>query len=180
MQIVEKELKELKPYEKNPRKNDEAVDAVAASIRNFGFKVPIVIDENNIIVAGHTRYKAATKLKLKKVPCIVADDLTPEQVKAFRLADNKVGEIAEWDFELLDTELEEILKFDGLDFSMEDFGFELDEGEHDIEIIEDEVPEIDEDNPPISKLGDIWQLGQWVYCKKCGKKHWISEAEVIE
>lgn len=96
MDIVSLRLDELTPYENNPRQNDAAVDAVAASIKQFGFKVPIVVDANNVIVAGHTRFKAATKLGLDTVPCVVADDLTEEQVKAFRLADNKVGELAEW------------------------------------------------------------------------------------
>lgn len=90
MNTIEMELSELIPYENNPRKNDEAVDKVALSISAFGFKVPIVIDKNNVIVTGHTRYKAAKKLGLSVVPCIKADDLTDEQIKAFRLADNKV------------------------------------------------------------------------------------------
>lgn len=118
MEIVNKKITELKPYEKNPRKNDEAVEYVANSIKEFGFKVPIVVDKNNVIVAGHTRYKASKKLGLKEVPCIVADDLTEEQIKAFRLADNKVSEMADWDFSLLDEELENI------DIDMEQFGFE--------------------------------------------------------
>ena len=118
MKIIEKNLNELVPYENNPRKNDEAVDGVANSIKAFGFKVPIVIDKNNVIIAGHTRYKASQKLGLDKVPCIVADDLSDEQVKAFRLADNKVSEKSEWDIELLSLEL------DDLDFDMSKFGFE--------------------------------------------------------
>ena len=84
------------PYEKNPRKNDDAVKYVAESIQQFGFKVPIVIDTNGVIIAGHTRYKASKKLGLKEVPCIIADDLTEEQIKAYRLADNKVSELSEW------------------------------------------------------------------------------------
>lgn len=96
----------LIPYANNPRLNDNAVDAVAASIKEFGFKVPIVVDGENVIINGHTRLKAAHKLGLKQVPVIVADDLTPEQVKAFRLADNKTGELAEWDMDKLDIELE--------------------------------------------------------------------------
>lgn len=94
MQIVMKLLDEIRPYEKNPRKNDAAVDGVAASIREFGFKVPIIIDAAGTIIAGHTRYKAAKKLGLESVPCIQADDLSPEQVRAYRLADNKVAEAA--------------------------------------------------------------------------------------
>ena len=100
--VQEIKLKDIKPYGKNPRKNDNAVPYVAESIKQFGFKVPIVIDRNGVIVAGHTRYKAAKQLKMKTVPCLVADDLTDEQVRAFRLADNKVAELAEWDIDLLD------------------------------------------------------------------------------
>lgn len=113
-------LSDIKPYEKNPRKNNEAVKYVAESIKEFGFKVPIVIDKDNVIIAGHTRYKAAKRLKMKEVPTIIADDLTDEQVKAFRLADNKVAEKSEWDFDLLPLEINDILSFD-----MEDFGFEF-------------------------------------------------------
>ena len=94
MDIVNKRRDMIKPYGKNPRKNDEAVKYVAESIKQFGFKVPIIIDCDGVIVAGHTRYKAAKKLKMETVPCIVADDLTDEQIKAFRLADNKVAEKA--------------------------------------------------------------------------------------
>ena len=121
MNIIELNLKDLKPYEKNPRKNDEAVKYVKESIKQFGFKVPIVVDKNNIIIAGHTRYKASKELGLTKVPCIIADDLTEEQVKAFRLADNKVSEKAEWDFNILDLELTELEN----DFKMDDFGFDI-------------------------------------------------------
>ncbi len=112
-------LGEIKPYEKNPRKNEKAVEAIANSIKQFGFKVPIIIDTNNVIVTGHTRLKAAEKLKLNKVPCVRADDLTEKQIKAFRLADNKVSEIAEWDYDLLDEELASI----GDDLDMDVFGF---------------------------------------------------------
>lgn len=118
MNIVELNINDLIPYENNPRKNDEAVQYVANSIKEFGFKVPIVIDKDYVIVAGHTRYKASKQLGLEKVPCIIADDLTDEQIKAFRLADNKTGELAEWDIDLLDDELDDILSID-----MEDFGF---------------------------------------------------------
>ena len=118
MEIVEVDIRDLKPYENNPRKNDEAVDYVAKSIKEFGFKVPIIIDKNNVVVTGHTRLKAGKKLGLKEVPTIMADDLTEEQIKAFRLADNKVSEFATWDFDKLDLELDDILNLD-----MEDFGF---------------------------------------------------------
>jgi site-specific DNA-methyltransferase (adenine-specific) len=151
MEIVNKSIDDIKPYEKNPRKNDEAVKYVANSIKEFGFKVPIVIDKDGVIVAGHTRYKASKKLGLKEVPCIIADDLNEDQIKAFRLADNKVSELAEWDFPILNEELE------NLDIDMEQFGFEDLEIEEEQEIIEDEVPEAPEE--PKAKLGDIYQLG---------------------
>lgn len=153
MDIVEKKLADIKPYEKNPRKNDNAVNEVANSISSFGFKVPIVIDKDNVIVCGHTRYKASKKLGLEVVPCVIADDLTEEQIKAYRLADNKVSELAEWDIDLLGEELDSIF-----DIDMSDFGFDLsDDEEEEAEIIEDEVPEEVE---PVAKKGDIWQLGR--------------------
>ena len=111
---------ELIPYANNPRNNNEAVDYVANSIKEFGFKVPCVIDNEKNVVCGHTRLKAAKKLGIKEVPCIIADDLTEEQIKAFRLSDNKVGEFAEWDFNLLDEELNGIF-----DIDMKQFGFDL-------------------------------------------------------
>lgn len=111
MEIVLKKLNELKPYEKNPRYNDEAVEYVKKSIQEFGFKIPLVIDKNNVIVTGHTRLKAAKELGLKEVPCVIADDLTDKQIKAFRIADNKVSDYSIWDNKLLLEELEE-LNFD--------------------------------------------------------------------
>lgn len=131
MQIIEKKLADIIPYENNPRKNADAIKYVANSIQEFGFKVPIIIDKENVIVAGHTRAMAAESLGMDTVPCVVADDLTEEQVRAFRLADNKVSEIAEWNLDALDEELEMLGGFD-----MSDFGFEeLDHGFD--EIIED-------------------------------------------
>ena len=111
------------PYEKNPRLNDQAVDAVASSIREFGFKVPIVVDGKGVVVSGHTRLKAARTLGLDEVPVIVADDLDDTKIKAFRLADNKVAELADWDESLLIKELEELTD---LDYDMGQFEFELD------------------------------------------------------
>ena len=118
MNIKELSISQLHEYDNNPRNNDSAVDAVAESIREFGFKVPIVIDGDNVIVCGHTRVKAAQKLGMETVPCIIADDLTPEQIKAFRLADNKTSELAGWDFAKLE---EELAALDGFDMSA--FGF---------------------------------------------------------
>lgn len=120
LQINYKKISELVPYENNPRKNDKAVDYVAKSIKEFGFRNPIIIDKNNVIVCGHTRYLACKKLGIDEVPCILADDLTDEQIKAFRLADNKVSEYAEWDINMLDGELGEIV-----DIDMSEFGFEI-------------------------------------------------------
>lgn len=111
-------IDKLKPYPNNPRKNEHAIGPVANSIKEFGFKQPIVIDKDNTIIAGHTRLLAAKELGLTEVPVIVADDLTPEQVKAYRLADNKTGELAGWDFEQLDNELGDIT-----DIDMGQFGF---------------------------------------------------------
>ena len=122
MKVYDINIDEIKPYAKNPRKNDDAVPYVKNSIEQFGFKVPIVIDTNSVIVAGHTRWKAAQELGMQKVPCIIADDLSAEQIKAFRLADNKVAEAAEWDFSLLGEEMGEIF-----DIDMEMFGFAADD-----------------------------------------------------
>lgn len=147
------DINNIKPYKKNPRKNEKAIPYVMESIKQFGFKNPVILDKDNVIVAGHTRIESAKRLGITEIPCIYADDLTDEQIRAFRLADNKVGEIAEWDIDLLDTELDDILNID-----MSDFGFDLDlEDEEEKEIIEDEVPEVPEE--PKAKLGDIYQLG---------------------
>ena len=124
MNIELRPLAEIKPYEKNPRLNDGAVESVARSIREFGFRQPIVVDAEGVIVCGHTRWKAAHKLGLEKVPVHVARDLTPEQIRAYRIADNKTAELAEWNLELLPIELAE-LQGAGLDWSL--LGFDADE-----------------------------------------------------
>ena len=120
MQIHDIPISRLHEYGNNPRNNDGAVNAVAESIKEFGFKVPVIVDSNNVIVAGHTRVKAARKLGMSAVPCIIADDLTPEQIRAFRLADNKTAELAGWDFAKLEEELSGISK----QFDMTSFGFD--------------------------------------------------------
>lgn len=154
MEVKLVKIVDIRPYDRNPRNNDGAVDAVAASIKEFGWQQPIVVDRDGVIIAGHTRYKAAQKLKCKEVPVVVAENLTDEQVKAYRLADNKTGELAEWDTALLDEELAELA-----DFDMSQFGFDT--------ILQEEVREAEEDdyevNPPEepkAKLGDIYQLGR--------------------
>lgn len=171
MKIIDRLVCDVRPYEKNPRKNDEAVKYVAESIRQFGFKVPIVIDRDGVIVAGHTRWKAAKKLKLEKVPCIVADDLTDEQIKAFRLADNKVAEKAEWDFDLLSEEMDSLL-----DFDMSVFGFEDIEEEEPQEVTEDDY-EAELPEEPKAKPGDIYQLGN--HRLMCGDSTIFSDVEKL-
>ena len=125
MEIIYKTVEEIRPYENNPRNNNEAVAKVAASITDYGFRVPIIIDSNNIIVAGHTRYKAALKIGCESVPCIVIDDLTPEQIRAYRLVDNKTAEYSSWDFEMLEKELKS-LDIDISEFEFPDLGETLD------------------------------------------------------
>jgi DNA modification methylase len=154
MQVVMKKITSLLEYDNNPRHNEEAIEAVANSIREFGFKVPIVISSDNIIIAGHTRLKASVSLGLEEVPCIIADDLNEEQIKAFRLADNKTAELATWDLSKLEEELSHI------DMDMLQFGFEEmeellpDNATDDDFDITDEIPEV-----PFSQPGDIYELG---------------------
>ena len=155
MNIKELSISQLHEYDNNPRNNDSAVDAVAESIREFGFKVPIVIDGDNVIVCGHTRVKAAQKLGMETVPCIIADDLTPEQIKAFRLADNKTGELAGWDFAKLE---EELAALDGFDMSA--FGFVQNE-DVDIDSFFEDAGEKKEKEP------------KRIQCPHCGE--WFEE-----
>lgn len=143
-EIINKKIEDIIPYENNPRKNDEAVEYVANSIKEFGFNVPIIIDKENVIVAGHTRYKAAQELGLKEVPCIVVDDLTEDQIKAFRIADNKTGEKAGWDLEKLKLEIED------LDFDLKDFGF----GEFELSILTDDMEPEPYDDDLINKYSE--------------------------
>lgn len=154
MEVQSMSITDIKPYPKNPRDNDAGVDAVANSIKEFGWQQPIVVDKDKVIIAGHTRYKAAKKLGMDKVPVVVADGLSPEQVKAYRLADNKTGELTDWDMGLLDDDLGDIT-----DIDMSDFGFDLDVPDDEKEVQEDDF---DEEVPeePKSKLGQIYQLGR--------------------
>lgn len=157
MNITDIRTCDLKPYENNPRLNEDAVDLVAASIEEFGFRQPIVVDKDLIIIAGHTRWKAAQKLGLETVPCIQADDLTSAQVKAYRLADNKVAEAAQWDLDALQFELEEL---DNMDFDMEPFGFETET--FDEQIAEDDNFEAELPTAPMTKSGQLWMLGKHI------------------
>ena len=154
MEIIKLKITEIKPYDKNPRKNDGAVDAVAESIKQCGYCAPIVIDEDNVILAGHTRLKALKKLKYKECECVRKVGMTEEQKRKYRLLDNKTNELAEWDIDLLKGEL------DGLDFLDFDFGFDIADESAPQAIVEDDAPEVDNQAEPITKLGDIWQLGR--------------------
>jgi len=161
MQIEMVDINLVKEYEQNPRNNDGAVDAVAASIKEFGFKVPVIVDGDGVLIAGHTRVRAARKLGLKEVPVIRAGDLTPEQVRAFRVADNKLHELSSWDMQLLPLELKDL---QGMNFDLSLLGFDA----SDLATILD--PDgtqglTDEDAVPlpgdaaITKPGDLWVLG---------------------
>ena len=161
MQIKLAEISNIKPYENNPRKlSEQAIEKVAMSLKEYGFRQPIVVDKNMVIVAGHTRFRASKKLGLKQVPISVIDNLSEEQINAYRIADNRTAEESEWDNELLKMEIKELeakdFKLDLLGFNDEQLNnilFEEKQGLTD----EDEVPETPEE--PISKLGDIWKLG---------------------
>lgn len=163
MNIVEKRIDEIRPYENNPRFNDEAVEYVAESIKAYGWKQPIVVDKDNVIIAGHTRWKAAKKLGMKTVPVLIADDLDEDQVRAYRLADNKVSDFSAWDNKLLLEELSEIPEdlFTGFDFS-ETFDKLLDESDNDtVEMNEAgttyEVTFRSEDMRKIEMIKEMWE-----------------------
>ena len=177
MQIYDKPLGWLTPYENNPRNNDEAVGPVANSISEFGFKVPIVATSDGEIINGHTRWKAE-KLKLKTVPVIIADDLTEEQVKAFRLADNKVAEIAQWDIELLLSEIDSVDNLDMTLFGFTDQDYTLDDFE-DEELDTEDAEEINEQDTQTSAVeyGDIYQLGR--HRLMCGDSTSIADMEEL-
>lgn len=144
------------PYEFNPRNNEQAVIPVANSIKEFGFKNPIIIDAAGVIVCGHTRYEAAKYLGLEEVPCIIADDLSPYQIRAFRIADNKVSEFSNWDFSALESELSEIA--DQID--MQEFGFDQDTDLDNLDdLFEEAEPKEQQDN----------DQPKTVICPKCGE-----------
>lgn len=170
MKIIYKKVSELIPYVNNPRKNDKAVDAVASSIKNYGFRNAILIDAKNEIINGHTRLKAAQKLGMLEVPCVMAEDLTPAQVKGLRIADNKVAEAAEWDYDLLKIELDDIDDFTG--FDLDDLNL------NDKEIIEDDFntdEALQNIEQPITKRGDIWKLGN--HRLMCGDSTSVDDVE---
>lgn len=178
MTIKDFKITDLKEYENNPRHNDGAVAAVAESIKNFGFKVPIIIDKNNVIIAGHTRRKAAEMLGLDVVPCIIADDLTPAQVKAFRVADNKTAELAEWDMAKLNEELDELAL---IDFDMSPFGFdEFEEEKNPYDIPANEKGSLNDRFivPPFSVFDG--RAGYWLDRKREWKEKLTDEGQARE
>ena len=173
IKIIYKPTDEIVPYENNPRLNDEAVEPVANSIKQFGFKVPIIVDSSNIIVAGHTRLKAAKQLGMDKVPCIVADDLTEEQIRAFRLVDNKVSELADWDYEKLEEELNNIVKNGEVNIdSLIRLGFESDLNIDDKEVEEvlDDFFEDVEIEPEHNLSSKSKNNEKYITCPKCGER----------
>lgn len=159
MKVENWNIGDVTPYENNPRTNDDAVESTANSIKQFGWQQPIVVDKDGVIIVGHTRLKAAKKLKLNTVPVTVAADLSEDEVKAYRLADNKSGELADWDFGLLDDELAGISDLDMSDFGFTDAELDAALGADNDEAQDDEF---DEEPPeePKSKLGDVYQLGR--------------------
>ena len=172
MDIKNIAVKDLIPYEKNTKRHDDVqINNVAESIKQYGFVQPLVIDKNNVVVIGHCRLLAAKKLKMADVPCVCVEDLTEEQVKALRIVDNKSNE-SPWDFDFLADELAD------LDLSDFDFDFGIDaDSEEETEIVEDEAPEVDEENEPITKLGDIWQLGR--HRLMCGDSTSIDDVDKL-
>ena len=167
MQIENININDIKPFERNAKKHDKRqINNVAESIRQFGIAQPLVIDKDNVLIIGHCRLLACKKLNITEIPVVRMDELTQEQVDKLRLLDNKLNE-SEWDFELLQ---EDIPTLDFSDFDI-DWGLEIESHEEEQEIKEDEVPENVETK---AKIGDLYMLGRWVYCKKCGKRHYIS------
>lgn len=154
MKIIDMPIGNVIPYKNNPRRNDAAVKPVMESLKEFGWKQPIVIDKDNVIVCGHTRLRAAKRLKMKTVPCVMADDLTPEQIKAFRLADNKTAEFASWDMDMLNSEL---LDIKGID--MGDFGFDMPEPEPEEDAFDVDAAHEEAAKNPVTTLGTLYQLG---------------------
>ncbi len=169
-------LAEIKPYEKNPRLNDDAVQAVANSIQAFGWRQPIVVDGDGVIICGHTRWKAAQRLGLAMVPVHVATDLSPEQVRAYRIADNKSAELAEWNMDLLPLEMTALqgagIDWSALGFSADDLAKIFDPGVRDGLTDPDAIPEPPDE--PVTKRGDLWILGE--HRLLCGDS--ASEADV--
>jgi ParB-like chromosome segregation protein Spo0J len=176
MDVKLRPIGQIKPYPHNPRVNDHAVNAVAASIKEFGFRQPIVVDEDYVIIVGHTRYKAALKLGLKRVPVHVARRLTPAQIKAYRLADNQTATLAEWNDERLSGELAELQK---MDFELNLTGFSSEDILRFLQpsttglIDPDDIPDVPDQ--AITAPGDLWILGEHrLLCGDSGRSEHVD------
>tara|TARA_Y100001972_G_C7623477_1_gene312719 strand:- start:14 stop:1255 length:1242 start_codon:yes stop_codon:yes gene_type:complete len=185
MKIHEIDIDQVTPYNDNPRVNTDAINVVKKSLAEFGFQQPIVVDKDNVIIVGHTRLEAAKQLGFDKVPCLIADNLSDEKTKAYRIMDNKSAEYASWNYGLLTKEITDLLEQDyDLEFTgftdaeLQDLGFDLNL-ESFVETpvtAEDEIPEISEDDP-ITKMGDVWILGNHRLC--CGDSTSIDDVEQL-
>jgi ParB-like chromosome segregation protein Spo0J len=171
MEVTMRKVDEIKPYEKNPRLNDGAIDAVARSIQEFGFRQPIVVDSQDVIIVGHSRWRAAKKLGLLEVPVHVARDLTPEKIRAYRIADNQTNTLAEWDYKLLNLEMRDLQE---ANYDLGSLAFDADQLEKILNpdgrtglTDPDAVPE--PPAVPVTKKGDLWLLGAFTTCPHCGE-----------
>ena len=186
MNITDVKIDEIIPYHDNPRVNTDAINVVKKSLSEFGFQQPLVLDKDNIIIVGHTRFAAAKELGFTDVPCFIASDLSEDKIKAYRIMDNKSAEYASWNYGLLTKEITDLLESDYdleytgfTDVELEDMGFDmnLESFVEEPQSEEDAIPEIKEDEPPISKMGDVWILGNHRLC--CGDSTSIDDVEKL-
>ena len=186
MNITDVKIDEIIPYHDNPRVNTDAINVVKKSLSEFGFQQPLVLDKDNIIIVGHTRFAAAKELGFKDVPCFIAEDLSEDKIKAYRIMDNKSAEYASWNYGLLTKEITDLLESDYdleytgfTDVELEDMGFDmnLESFVEEPQSDEDVIPEINEDKPPISKMGDVWILGN--HRLLCGDSTSIDDVEKL-
>jgi DNA modification methylase len=186
MNITDVKIDDITPYHDNPRVNTDAINVVKKSLSEFGFQQPLVLDKNNVIIVGHTRFAAAKELGFENVPCYVADNLSEDKIKAYRIMDNKSAEYASWNYGLLTKEITDLLEndydleFTGFtDVELEDMGFDmnLESFVEEPQSDEDVIPEINEDKPPISKMGDVWILGN--HRLLCGDSTSIDDVEKL-
>ena len=186
MNITDVKIDDITPYHDNPRVNTDAINVVKKSLSEFGFQQPLVLDKDNVIIVGHTRFAAAKELGFENVPCYVADNLSEDKIKAYRIMDNKSAEYASWNYGLLTKEITDLLESDYdleytgfTDVELEDMGFDmnLESFVEEPQSEEDAIPEIKEDEPPISKMGDVWILGNHRLC--CGDSTSIDDVEKL-
>ena len=185
MNITDVKIDDITPYHDNPRVNTDAINVVKKSLSEFGFQQPLVLDKDNIIIVGHTRFAAARELGFKDVPCFIAEDLSEDKIKAYRIMDNKSAEYASWNYGLLTKEITDLLEsnydleYTGFtDVELEDMGFDmnLESFVEEPQAEEDVIPEMTED-PPISKMGDVWILGN--HRLVCGDSTSIDDVEKL-